>query len=137
MSAFILIVEDDTNAREGLIDLLGCEGLLARGAATADEALSVAFTTPPAAVVTDIQLPETSGFDLAEMLRHRAETRHVPVVGLTGHWSPEISSRAARAGMVAILMKPCLPAHLVGELRRVLEQRCPLPVARYPLPVSR
>ena len=121
MTPFILIVEDDTNAREGLMDLLGCEGLLARGAATADEALTLAFATPPAAVVTDIQLPQTSGFDLAEMLRHRPETRHVPVVGLTGHWSPEISSRAARAGMVAILMKPCLPAHLVGELRRVLQ----------------
>ena len=130
MPPFVLIVEDDTNAREGLMDLLGCEGLEARGAATADEALSVAFATPPAAVVTDIQLPQTSGFDLAEMLRHRPETRHVPVVGLTGHWSPEISSRAARAGMVAILMKPCLPAHLVGELRRVLDQRCPLPVVR-------
>lgn len=130
MTAFILIVEDDTNAREGLVDLLGYEGLFARGAATVDEALTMAFETPPAAVVTDIQLAETSGFDLAETLRHRPETRHVPVVGMTGHWSPEVSSRAARAGMVAILMKPCLPAHLVGELRRVLDLRCPLTVDR-------
>ena len=137
MTAFVLIVEDDKNAREGLVDVLGYEGIVARGAATVDEALSVAFETPPAAVVTDIQLPQTSGFDLAEMLRHREETRHVPVVGLTGHWSPEISLRGARAGMVAILMKPCLPAHLVGELRRVLgdASRRPLPVPRLPFPV--
>lgn len=116
----ILIVEDDTNAREGLIDFLTCEGLVVHGAASADEALSRAIETPPAAVVTDIQLPGTSGFDLAEMLRHRPETRDVLVIGLTGHWSPEISSRAARAGMAAMLMKPCLPAHLVAELRRLL-----------------
>lgn len=122
MSALILIVEDDTNAREGLKDFLEYEGLLVRGAVSADEALAIAIETPPAAVVTDIQLPGTSGFDLAEMLRLRPETRDVLVIGLTGHWSPEISSRAARAGMVAILMKPCLPAHLLAELRRLLSQ---------------
>ena len=121
MPGFILIVEDDTNTREGLLDFLRGDGLQARGAASADEGLRVAIESTPSAVVTDIQLPGTSGFDLAEMLRHRPETRDVPVVGLTGHWSPEISSRAARAGMVAILMKPCLPAHLVAELRRLLD----------------
>jgi DNA-binding response OmpR family regulator len=119
-ATFILIVEDDTNAREGLMDFLACEGLVVQGAANADDALSLAIEKPPAAVVTDIQLPGTSGFDLAEMLRHRPETRDVLVIGLTGHWSPEISSRAARAGMAAMLMKPCLPAHLVAELRRLL-----------------
>jgi DNA-binding response OmpR family regulator len=119
-AAIILIVEDDTNAREGLMDFLACEGLVVRGAATADEALSLAIEKVPSAVVTDIQLPGTSGFDLAEMLRHRPETRDVLVIGLTGHWSPEISSRAARAGMAAMLMKPCLPAHLVAEIRRLL-----------------
>jgi CheY-like chemotaxis protein len=129
MAAFILIVEDDNNAREGLVDLLRFEGLQARGAATVEEALTIAFETPPAAVVTDIQLPATSGFDLADMLRHRPETRQVPVVGMTGHWSPEISSRAARAGMVAMLMKPCLPAHLVEELKRVINGRPLLTIA--------
>lgn len=102
------------------MDFLACEGLAVQGAANAEEALSLATEKPPAAVVTDIQLPGTSGFDLAEMLRHRPETRDVLVIGLTGHWSPEISSRAARAGMAAMLMKPCLPAHLVAELRRLL-----------------
>jgi CheY-like chemotaxis protein len=111
------------------VDLLRFEGLQARGAATVEEALTIAFETPPAAVVTDIQLPATSGFDLAETLRHRPETRQVPVVGMTGHWSPEISSRAARAGMVAMLMKPCLPAHLVEELRRVINGRPLLTIA--------
>jgi DNA-binding response OmpR family regulator len=124
----ILIVEDDKNAREGLMDFLACEGLAVQGAATADEALNLAIEKPPAAVVTDIQLPGTSGFDLAEMLRHRPETRDVLVIGLTGHWSPEISSRAARAGMAAMLMKPCLPAHLVAEIRRLLSGPAPTSV---------
>ena len=126
MRPLILIVEDDTNAREGLMDFLACEGLVVRGAASADEGLTIAIESPPAAVVTDIQLPGTSGFDLAEMLRHRTETRNIPVIGLTGHWSPEVSSRAARAGMLTILMKPCQPAHLLAELRRLLTDP-PLP----------
>ena len=120
MSALILIVEDDKNGREGLMDFLAGEGFLVRGAPTAEEALTIAGERTPSAVVTDIQLPGTSGFDLVETLRLQPEMREVPVIGLTGHWSPEVSSRAARAGMVAVLMKPCLPAHLLAELRRLL-----------------
>ena len=82
----------------------------------------MALRHPPAAVVTDITLPGMSGFDLAAALHCDMRTRHVPVIGLTAHWSPDIRTRAIDVAMQAILVKPCVPSHLVAELERVLER---------------
>jgi CheY-like chemotaxis protein len=46
----------------------------------------------------------------------------VPVIGLTAHWSPGIQARSGEVRMHAVLLKPCVPAHLVAELRRVLDR---------------
>jgi CheY-like chemotaxis protein len=45
------------------------------------------------------------------------------VIGLTGHWSSDASRDARGAGMVALLLKPVAPAHLLAELNRALAQR--------------
>ena len=63
-----------------------------------------------------------SGFELAAALHCDMRTRHVPVIGLTAHWSPDIRARAVDVAMQAILVKPCVPSHLVAELERVLDR---------------
>jgi CheY-like chemotaxis protein len=45
---------------------------------------------------------------------------------MTAYWAADVHERADRAGMTAILMKPCQPDHLIAELHRVL-QRARLP----------
>jgi Response regulator receiver domain len=71
--------------------------------------------------VTDIMMPGMNGFELATALHCDLRTRHVPVIGLTAHWTPEVRERAADAAMHAVLLKPCVPSHLIAELERVLE----------------
>jgi hypothetical protein len=39
---------------------------------------------------------------------------------MTAHWTREVHTRAADVNMAAVLLKPCAPAHLAAELRRVL-----------------
>ena len=120
MSGSILIVEDDENTREGYVEILSAEGFEVQAVANALDALTLAVASPPSAIITDISLPGFSGFDLAETLRKERHTRHVPILGLTGHWSVDVSTKAAVAGMAAVLLKPCVPAHLLAEVRRVL-----------------
>jgi len=71
-------------------------------------------------VVTDITLPGMNGFELAAALRGDPRTRLVPIIGLTAHWTAEVHTRAREIAMQVILAKPCIPAHLVAELNRVL-----------------
>src|SRR6266540_4113513 len=58
--------------------------------------------------------------NLAAALRSNDLTRHVPIIGLTANWAPELHATAVSVSMHIVLLKPCVPAHLVAELERLL-----------------
>src|SRR5512132_15916 len=116
----VLIVEDDVNALSGYLEFLSVAGFEATGISDGAEALRVALSNPPDAIVTDIALPGMTGFKLAAALRSNARTRHVPIIGLTAHWAPDVHATAASVAMHTVLLKPCVPAHLVAELQRLI-----------------
>ena len=123
MPTHVLVVEDDANTLDGYLDFLSGAGFVVLGAADGQTALGLAFNSPPRAIITDIGLPGMDGFTLTEALRRDPRTGSIPVLGLTGQWTSAIGARATRAGMSAVLMKPCVPSHLIAELSRVLLQK--------------
>jgi CheY-like chemotaxis protein len=44
---------------------------------------------------------------------------------MTAYWAADVHERAERAGITAVLAKPCQPEHLVAELQRVLRKSLP------------
>ena len=116
----ILVAEDDPHALSGYLEFLCRSGFVATGSADGKEALSIAVETLPDIVVTDINMPGLDGFALAAALRADRRTRHVPLLGMTGHWNTEMQIEAQRSGFSAMLAKPCMPAHLLAEVERVL-----------------
>ncbi len=118
--AQVLIVEDDANALSGYLEFLTVAGFQATGVSDGAEALQIALRNPPDAIVTDIALPGMTGFNLAAALRSNDLTRHVPIIGLTANWAPELHATAVSVSMHIVLLKPCVPAHLVAELERLL-----------------
>lgn len=116
----VLVAEDDPHALSGYLEFLGRAGFVASGSGDGQEALGLALETVPDIVVTDINMPGLDGFALAAALRADRRTRHVPIVGMTAHWTAEMQTEAQRAGLSAMLLKPCLPAHLLAEVERVL-----------------
>ena len=77
----------------------------------------------PDIVVTDIAMPGLDGFGLAAALRADSLTKDVPIVGMTAHWTADTRSEGHRAGFSAMLLKPCLPTHLLAEIERTLNQK--------------
>jgi CheY-like chemotaxis protein len=77
----------------------------------------------PDLVLTDIALPGLNGFELTRALKRDPRLATVTVIGLTGHWSSDASRDARGAGIVALLLKPMAPAHLLAEVNRVVAQR--------------
>jgi CheY-like chemotaxis protein len=116
----VLVVEDDTNTLSGYLEFLNAAGYSASGCRNGVEALSIAFELVPDAVVTDITMPGIDGFALAGALHGDQRTRHVPIIGVTAHWNADMQSEANRAGFSAMLLKPCLPSHLVAEVQRAM-----------------
>src|SRR4051812_21138533 len=95
----VLIVEDDSNALSGYLEFLTAAGFEVTGVANGAEALRIALANPPAAVVTDINLPGMNGFELAAALRRDLRTRNIPIIGLTAHWTADVHGRARDASM--------------------------------------
>ena len=117
----VLIVEDDPNALSGYVEFLTAAGFEPTGVPNGADALPIALGNPPAAVVTDITLPGMNGFELAAALREDSRTRGIPIIGLTAHWAVDVHARARDVAMQVILAKPCIPAHLLAELVRILD----------------
>jgi DNA-binding response OmpR family regulator len=119
--AAVLVVEDDPNTLAGYVEILEAAGLQAAGIANGADALGLAIRIRPDIVVTDITLPGLDGLSLAEALRADGRTRGIPVIGLTAQWTPDVRGHATKAGISTLLLKPCMPDHLLAEIRRVLK----------------
>lgn len=116
----ILIVDDYVDALPAWELFLRAEGFDVLTAEDGPCALLRATSVLPDLVVMDLELPGLSGCQVAEALRARADTRHIPLIAATGFSQSDKLDGARRSGFDSILVKPCDPAMLVSEIRRLL-----------------
>jgi CheY-like chemotaxis protein len=104
----LVYVDDDSEAREILASVLSTLGARVAVASSVEEALALLHIESPHVVVSDLSMPTSDGFDLAERLRNSQDEtlRRLPLVALTAHASVADQARAARAGFDAYISKP-------------------------------
>ena len=119
----VLVVEDDVKMarliRRGLVE----EGVLVDIAATGDEGLWRAGSTPYDVIVLDVLLPGIDGFEVCRRLR--AGGNWAPVLMLTARADVEDRVEGLDAGADDYLTKPFSFAELLARLR-ALARRPPL-----------
>jgi CheY-like chemotaxis protein len=119
----VLVVDDFADNREMYARFLEFSGFRVAQAANGQEALDQAWgRTRPDLIVMDLSLPGLDGWEATRRLKKDQRTRDVPVVAVTGHALSGSSDRAREAGCDGYITKPCLPADLVAEIRRVLAE---------------
>ncbi|HZI02648.1 MAG TPA: response regulator, partial [Archangium sp.] len=104
----ILLVEDNTDARQALQELLETWGHRVEVAADGPRGLELAVHRPPELALVDLGLPGMDGYRVAEKLR-AAMGRGIRLVALTGYDNPEHQNRAREAGFDVHLVKPVSP----------------------------
>jgi signal transduction histidine kinase len=104
----ILLVEDNTDARQSLQDLLETWGHRVEVAADGLRGLELAVQQPPELALVDLGLPGLDGYRVAEKLR-ATMGRGIRLVALTGYDNLEHQSRARQAGFDVHLVKPVSP----------------------------
>jgi signal transduction histidine kinase len=113
----VLVVEDDEDARDLFVTVLGQQGALVRSAATAAEALTLLALALPDVLVSDIGLPEADGYELVRAVRalgHLPE--RLPAIALTAYAHREDRRLALEAGFQAHVAKPVDPDLLVAAV---------------------
>ncbi|HEY9227200.1 MAG TPA: response regulator, partial [Gemmatimonadaceae bacterium] len=98
----VLVIEDDANFAKILLDMARDKGFKGLVALDGDVGLQLAHAFHPDAITLDIDMP-VDGWSVLDRLKHRAETRHIPVHIITG--IPQ-RQQGLKAGAIAYLEKP-------------------------------
>lgn len=116
----VLLVEDSSFFRNLLMPMLKMAGYRVTTAEDGEAALSIcrsgdAFDI----IISDIEMPGLSGFDLARTLRQDERWKKVPMVALSSHANPQDFERGRNAGFNDYVTK-LDPKALLAALSRVL-----------------
>lgn len=102
----ILLVDDSISIRKFVGQMLEKAGFEVITANDGAEALRRLGDTVVDAVITDLEMPRISGYELIEDLRARASTRALPVVVLTTRAGAKHVNLARRLGIAHYVTKP-------------------------------
>ncbi len=113
----ILLVDDERRNLDVLESVLQDPLYRLVRATSADEALKALITDDFAVLVLDIRMPGTSGIELAQLIKQRKKTQHLPIIFLTAYYQEdEHVMQGYSAGAVDYLSKPCNPAILRSKV---------------------
>jgi CheY-like chemotaxis protein/nitrogen-specific signal transduction histidine kinase len=120
----VLVVDDDADAREMLSIALRQYGAAVTLTASVDEALAAASRECPDVLVSDIEMPEATGYDLIRRLRQSEDQalRRLPAVALTAYARTEDRVKALIAGFQTHVPKPVEPAELVTVIASLAQR---------------
>jgi DNA-binding NtrC family response regulator len=121
MTRRILVVDDMECNRDHLRRLLEVDGHEIETAENGHRALERLREATFHLVITDLIMPDMSGFDLLSSLRR--ERMPVGVIVLTAYGGPADALRTMKAGADDFLTKPYDPDHLRFLIKRTLERR--------------
>ena len=113
----ILLVDDDPRNLNVLESILTSEDYRLVRAQSADEALRALVTETFALLVLDVRMPDMSGLELAQLIKQRKRTQHLPIIFLTAYYQEdEHVLQGYDAGAVDYLNKPCNPSVLRSKV---------------------
>lgn len=119
--AQVLVADDEPNIRLTISDVLRKYGATVTTADNGAEAIAILEQQEFDLVLSDIKMPDKTGYDVFACARKKWQT--VPVILMTGFgYDPNHSIvRASQEGLQAVLFKPFKVDQLLGEVRRALQ----------------
>ena len=119
----ILVIEDDEAVRDVLTMVLEVHGFRVVAATNGAEGLEAAKREGPVIVITDINMPGMTGFQLLEQFR-RDETLHsIPVILVSARVEREDIRRGMELGAADFISKPFSEEELLNSVKARLEQK--------------
>ena len=125
----ILVVDDESEIREGLELLLKSEGYQVSSAESGQAGLSRLEERPFDLLLLDVSLPDRNGIDMLHEI-HRQDP-HLPVVLITAYGSIDMARAAFKSGAMDYITKPWSNDELLVQVAQAVEgapaarRKCP------------
>lgn len=117
--ARVLVIDDDSDIRALVVELLGRAGLRAEEAGDGRSGLRALHQSPPDLVVLDVSMPEMDGWQTLERIRDLSD---VPVLMLTARGAELERVRGLQAGADDYLVKPFGRQELIARVHALLRR---------------
>jgi two-component system OmpR family response regulator len=115
----VLVVDDEENIRFLVRSALELAGFETVEAETGGQALDLATSLHPDAIVLDVMLPDLDGFTVLQRIRDRG--LRIPTVFLTARDATDDRVRGLTSGGADYVVKPFAVAEVVARVRLRLE----------------
>jgi hypothetical protein len=118
----VLVVDDHADSRELITTILEGLGAVVRSAGSAAEGLALLRMERPDVLVSDLEMPGQSGYELIQQVRALplGEGGLTPAVALTAYAGSEDRIRVLAAGFQEHVAKPALPEELAAAIAAVV-----------------
>ncbi len=127
----ILIIEDETLARENLALILGMEGYQTLTAADGLEGIKCAMTAKPDLIVCDITMPGTDGYGVLGAVRANIATAATPFIFLTAKSDRRDLRSGMNLGADDYLTKPASASEILSAITARFERERLRPPSGY------
>jgi len=117
----ILVVDDESEIREGLELLLASEGYGVSSAGTGASGLAKLEEHPFDLLLLDVSLPDRNGLDLLREIRRRDP--QLSVVLITAYGSIDMARAAFKGGAMDYITKPWSNDELLAQVAQAVESR--------------
>lgn len=102
----ILIIDDHTDIRENIAEILTLGGYQTTTAENGKKGVELALQLKPDLVVCDIMMPELDGYGVLHLLRKNPDTEHIPFIFLTAKVERSDFRRGMEMGADDFITKP-------------------------------
>ncbi|MGG6264469.1 PAS domain-containing hybrid sensor histidine kinase/response regulator [Leptolyngbya sp. AN03gr2] len=117
----ILIVDDDRDNLDLLRFLLQADGAIVTALTSPQAALDRIAQTPSDLIISDVGMPQMSGYELIRRVRALPQGSRIPALALTAFARTEDQAEALQAGFQRYVTKPVDPIELLSTLLQLLQ----------------
>ena len=127
----IVVADDSISVRKFVGRMLEKNGYRVKLAADGMEAAELVAQHGCHLVITDLEMPRMTGYELMVQLRQSPTTRRIPVMVVTSRAGAKHRDRALKEGAAAFLTKPVQEDQLIAAVEQLMgaEARPVVPVA--------
>jgi len=124
----VVIADDSISVRKFVGRMLEKAGYRVKLASDGLEAAELVTQFGCHLVITDLEMPRMTGYELMAQLRQSAATRRIPVMVLTSRAGEKHRERAMKEGAAAFLTKPVQEDQLVAVVEQLMGAESEQPV---------